>query len=422
MSAAPTPPTLETPRPVQPDRVLDDLRELAALTGGTDGARRLCWTDEWKTARAWLRAKFDALGATVEVDEAGNLWATILGQRPDAVVVGSHIDSVPHGGWLDGALGVASALEMLRLYAGTTPPATLRLVDWADEEGARFGRSLFGSSAAAGTLDPESVRGLRDRDGVALPAALAACGVDLNEAYRSGTQLDEVRAYLELHIEQGPVLEKEGIPIGPVLGAFGVERHAVHFSGRTSHAGSTPMALRHDALICAARFALEARESAKERGGVATCGNITVAPGIVTAIPGACIITLDQRALDADVLAAMLRDVQTASTRIAAEEGCTVEWEHLWRIEPIPFHPTLLGFAEDACQAAAGRYLALPSGALHDAAEMARRVPTVMLFVTSVGGISHNPIEDTPLDHLRLAVQAHALLTARTIDWIGRGP
>ncbi len=409
----------DTPKPVQPDRVIGDLRELAALTGGPDGARRLCWTDEWKMARAWLRGKLDELACDIQVDPAGNLWATIPGQKPDTMVVGSHIDSVPRGGWLDGALGITSALEMLRLYVGTTPPVTLRLVDWADEEGARFGRSLFGSSAAAGTLDPESVRGLHDRDGVALPNALSACGVDLDQAYRAGEQLANVKAYLELHIEQGPVLESKGVPIGPVLGTFGVERHAIHFGGRTSHAGSTPMDLRHDALICAARFALDVRESAKRRGGVATCGNITVAPGIVTAIPGDCTITLDQRALDAGALAGMLADAREASERVAAEEGCGVEWEHLWRIEPIPFNPTLLRFAEEACRAVSDSYLALPSGALHDAAEMARRVPTVMLFVTSTGGVSHNPIEDTPLDHLRLAVQAHARLTARTIRWVG---
>ena len=413
--------TDSTPNAVQPDRVIADLRELAALTGGPDGARRLCWTDEWKTARAWLRGKLDELSAAVEVDPAGNLWATIPGQTRDTVVVGSHIDSVPRGGWLDGALGITSALEMLRLYAGTTPPATLHLVDWADEEGARFGRSLFGSSAAAGTLDPDSVRGLHDRDGVALPDALIAHGVDLDQAYRAGEQLTDVKAYLELHIEQGPILESKGIPIGPVLGTFGVERHAIHFTGRTSHAGSTPMDLRHDALACAARFVLDVRESAKRRGGVATCGNITVAPGIVTAIPGTCMVTLDQRALDAEALAGMLRDAHDASERIAAEEGCQVEWEHLWHIEPIPFNPTLLGFAEDACRAVTDTYLALPSGALHDAAEMARRVPTMMLFVTSLGGVSHNPIEDTPIDHLRLVIQAHARLTARTLDWVANG-
>ena len=192
---------------VRPDRVIGDLRELAALTGGPDGARRLCWTPEWQKARDWLRARLAELPCTIEIDQAGNLWATLAGQTPDVVVVGSHIDSVPHGGWLDGCLGITSALEMLRLYAQTPPPATLRLVDWADEEGARFGRSLFGSSATAGTLDPDSVRGLKDREGIALPDALAACGVDLDRALESGSRLSDVKAYLEVHIEQGPVLE-----------------------------------------------------------------------------------------------------------------------------------------------------------------------------------------------------------------------
>ena len=407
---------------VRPERVIADLRELAALTGGPpEGARRVCWTEEWKKAREWLRGKLAELPCTIEVDEAGNLWATIQGRTPGVVVVGSHIDSVPHGGWLDGCLGITSAVEMLRLYKDTPPPATLRLVDWADEEGARFGRSLFGSSAAAGTLDPDSVRGLKDRDGIALPDALAACGVELDRALEAGSRLSDVKAYLETHIEQGPVLERLGIPIGPVLGTFGVERHAIHFTGRTSHAGSTPMDLRHDALLCAARFALEARESAKRRGGVATCGNVTVAPGIVTAIPGTCTITLDQRALDADALAGMLADAREASERVAAEEGCAVEWEHLWRIEPIPFNPTLLAFAEESCQEAAGTAHALPSGALHDAAEMARRVPTVMMFVTSIGGVSHSPIEDTPIEHLELLVKAYAGLTRRTLEWVAAG-
>src|SRR2546421_6910289 len=406
---------------VRPDRVIGDLRELAALTGGPDGARRLCWTPEWQKARDWLRAKLAELPCTIEIDQAGNLWATLAGQTPDVVVVGSHIDSVPHGGWLDGCLGVTSALEMLRLYAQTPPPAPPRSAHGADEEGARFGRGLLGAGAVAGTLAPDSVRGLKDREGIALPHALAACGVDLDRALESGSRLSDVKAYLEVHIEQGPVLEKLSIPIGPVLGTFGVERHAVHFAGRISHAGSTPMDLRHDALACAARFALDVRESAKRRGGVATCGVITVEPGIVTAIPGTCTITLDQRCLDADALAGMLADAHDAGERIAADEGCTVTWEQIWRIEPISFLPTLIAFAEESCHEVAGVAHALPSGALHDAAEMARRVPTVMLFVTSIGGVSHSPAEDTPIEHLELLVRAYAGLTRRTLAWVATG-
>jgi N-carbamoyl-L-amino-acid hydrolase len=430
------------PEQVQPRRVIADLRELAALTGGPDGARRVCWTPDWMAARAWLRGKLADLPCTVEIDAAGNLWATLPGASPagtaissghpsvvvydkDAggpvVVVGSHIDSVPHGGWLDGALGVVSALEMLRLCAQRTPPITVRLVDWADEEGARFGRSLFGSSAAAGTLDVEAVRGLRDRDGVALPDALAACEVVLDHAPEASHRLNHIAAYLELHIEQGPVLERSGMAIGPVLGTFGVERHAIRFTGHTSHAGSTPLDMRHDAFLGAARLALEVRESAQRLGGVATVGSVVVEPGIVTAIPGACRITLDQRALDAGVLATMLAEARASAERIAWEEGTTVEWDQLWHIEPIPFHPTLIRFAEQACLEVAGTTRALPSGALHDAAEMARRVPTVMLFTSSHDGVSHSPLEDTPVEHLEMAVKALALLTARTITWAAAG-
>lgn len=411
-----------TPRDAVPARVISDLHELAALTGGPDGGRRVCWTHEWQNARTWLRGKLAQLPCAVEMDEAGNIWATVTGARPETVVVGSHIDCVPHGGWLDGALGVVSAVEMLRMYAVAAPPATLRLVDWADEEGARFGRSLLGSSAVAGTLDPESVRGLKDREGTTLPDALAACGVQLDRMLEARNRLADVKAYLELHIEQGPVLESIGVPLGAVLGTVGVERHMVHFSGRTNHAGSTPMNLRHDAFLAAARFALEARECAKKRGGVATSGIVSVEPGIVTAIAGTCKVSLDQRALDSGVLAAMLQDAIAASEQIAAAEGVAVRWERLWQIEPIPFHPTLVQFAEESCREAAGAANRMPSGPLHDAAEMARLVPTAMIFVTSTNGVSHSPAEDTPVEHLEMAVRAHAGLVNRALAWVAAQP
>ena len=419
----PLPASVDTAlQPVQPDRVVADLRDLADLTGGPDGARRICWSSTWQQARQWLREKLAELPCTVEIDQAGNLWATIPGASDRVVVVGSHIDSVPHGGWLDGALGITTALAVLRRYATTTPPVTLRLVDWADEEGARFGRSLFGSSAVAGTLDIDQVRGLRDREGTPLPDALAACGVQLDQVLEAGNRLRNVSAYLEMHIEQGPVLEGLGIPLGAVLGTVGVERHALVFTGRASHAGSTPMHLRKDAFLSAARFALEAREIAKRYNAVATSGVVAVEPNIVTAIAGTCRVSIDLRALDADDLAAMLGEARAAADRIASEEGTTVAWEPLFQIAPIPFHPTLIGFARDAGREVAGQIHALPSGPLHDAAEMARRVPTTMMFVTSTNGISHSPLEDTPKDHLTLAVQAFSGLADRTITWVASQP
>nr|MDQ3377868.1 Zn-dependent hydrolase [Actinomycetota bacterium] len=379
-------------------RAVEELKELADLTGGPDGARRVAWTDEWKKAREWLRVKLEEIDVLeIETDEAGNLWATAPGDSEKVVILGGHIDSVPEGGWLDGALNTIAALEVLRVLAPQQRPVTLRLVDWADEEGARFGRSLFGSGAAAGTLKPNDVRGLKDKNGIALPDAIREHGVDLDRVNESGRQLENAIAYLELHIEQGPVLERLERPLGAVLGTFGVERHVVHFTGQHAHSGSTPMDVRKDAFIAAARSALAFRDDAAARDDVrATTGFVNVSPAIVTAFNGLCEMSLDQRALDSEVLADMLAKAKEASERVAEEESVAVEWEKVWDIEPIPFDEELIALAEEACEEVAGSSHRLPSGPLHDAAEMARVMPAVMLFVKSLRGLSHTKDEDTP--------------------------
>jgi N-carbamoyl-L-amino-acid hydrolase len=400
-------------------RAVEELKELAELTGGPDGARRVAWTDEWTKAREWFRGKLEEIeGVTrIETDEAGNVWATAPGDSERAVVIGGHIDSVPNGGWLDGALNVVAGLEVVRALAPQRRSLTLRLVDWADEEGARFGRSLFGSGSAAGALKPDDVSDLKDRDGVALPDALREHGVDLDRANEAGKQLENAAAYLELHIEQGPVLERMGLPLGVVLGTFGVERHAVRFTGQHAHSGSTPMDVRRDAFVAAARSAIEFRDDAARRDDVrATTGFVNVSPAIVTAFNGWCEMSLDQRALDAGVLANMLDTAQEATGRISQEEGVSVEWERLWQIEPIPFDAGLIELAEEAVNEVAGVSHRLPSGPLHDAAEMARLMPTVMLFVKSLRGLSHTKDEDTPEEDLELSVRALHRLTEKTME------
>jgi N-carbamoyl-L-amino-acid hydrolase len=400
------------------ERPLKDLKELKELTGDADGAHRLAWSEDWRKAREWLLKKLEETDATVERDVAGNLWATVPGESDQIVVVGSHIDAVPNGGWLDGCLGVCAALEVLRGHKGETPKVTLKLIDWADEEGARFGRSLLGSSAAAGTLDPEAVRGLRDAEGISLPDALAENGIDLDTM--TDAELPDIAAYLELHIEQGPRLEEAGKPAAAVIGCFGVERHAITFTGKASHAGSTPMNLRKDAFLAAARFGLAARESAIERGGVATIGTVTAGPGIPTIINEHCEVTLDQRAFKPEQLRDMLADVKKAADDIAAEEGVTVEWKRIWQIDPIPFDERLVDLAAQAVGEVTGDDdpPRLPSGALHDAAEVARRAPTVMVFSSSTDGVSHNKVEDTPEDDLRAALKAYGRLYDLTAGMI----
>src|SRR5579859_4857236 len=406
--------------PLQPQRTVGELKELRALTGDSNGAQRVCWTETWARARAWMREKLADLPVEVTVDQAGNQWATLRGASERAMLIGGHIDSVPNGGWLDGALNVVAGLEVLRhIAAQGTPPVTVRLVDWADEEGARFGRSLFGSSAASGTMNPDDLRNLTDRDGLRLPDVLASYHVDLDHAREAHSQLAHAAAYLELHIEQGPVLESMGLPLGVVLGTFGVERHAIRFTGQSAHAGSTPMDKRRDAFAGAARLGLEIRPIARRHGGVCTVGSVVTSPGIVTAVVGQCDITLDQRHLDANALAHMLAEARQASEAFAADEHVEVAWRRIWQIEPIPFHPELIELADTAIRATCGQVHRLPSGPLHDAAEVARAgVPTIMLFVQSLRGLSHTKEEDTREEHLELAVQALDRLATATMRWI----
>jgi N-carbamoyl-L-amino-acid hydrolase len=409
--------------PLDPARVVDRLRELRELTGDEDGAQRVAWTDTWARGRAWLAESLADLPLEVERDEAGNDWYTLRGGSERAVLLGGHMDSVPNGGWLDGCLNVLAAAEVLRRIAEEgTPPVTVRLVDWADEEGARFGRSLFGSSAAAGSLtDVDELRALADRDGTSLPDAVGAFGVDLATAHEAGSQLASAAAYLELHIEQGPVLESMGLPLGAVLGTFGVERHRVTWRGQAAHAGSTPMAERRDALAGAAKLALAIRDVARETGDGAVCtsGGVVCRPGIVTSVVETAEQLLDQRHLDAGRLASMLESARQLSRQFAEEERIEVDWERIWSIEPILFDETLVGFADEAVREVAGTSHRLPSGPLHDAAEVSRAgVPTVMLFVQSLRGLSHTKLEDTEPEHLELSVQALDRLASKTIAWV----
>jgi hydantoinase/carbamoylase family amidase len=338
-------------------------------------------------------------------------------------LIGGHLDSVPNGGWLDGSLNVLAGLEVLRRIESEfhgRPPVTVRLVDWADEEGARFGRSLFGSSAFAGTHSIAADRGRTDREGIKLEDALRRCGVEVDKIPGAEKEQANAAAYLELHIEQGPVLERMGLPLAAVLGTKGVERHNITFYGQEAHSGSTPMNDRRDALAAAAKLALEIRTIAgRHPDSVCTIGSVKTFPGIVTAVVGRCEVTLDQRDLDARILAGMYRQAQESSYRFAAEEKCTASWSRLWNIEPVLFDAQLLELCEQAVREVSGASHRMPSGPLHDAAEVSRAgIPTVMMFVQSLNGISHNKIEDTKAEHLEMSVVALDRLASKTMQWI----
>ena len=408
------------PLPIDPNKVLRNLKELRELTSDEHGAQRVAWTPTWSKARRWLVGKLSELPVEHHVDAAGNLWVTLRGATNRTVLLGSHLDSVPNGGWLDGCLGVIVGLEMLTAasiaYRGE-PPCTLKLVDWADEEGARFGRSLFGSSAFAGTQTIEADRQRKDHNGETMEAVLGAWGIDLDRIGDAATERANLEAYLELHIEQGPVLERQNRPLGVVLGTKGVERWNISFQGQEAHAGSTPMRERRDAFAACARFALALRKVALSHSeSVVTVGSVKTFPGIVTAVVGKCDATLDMRDLDEIVLSRMLSEAQSLGQQIAAEERCSISWSKIWSIEPIRFDSTLISLCEQAIEQTTGTCGHLPSGPLHDAAEVARLgIPTVMMFVQSLNGLSHNSDEDTKVGHLELAVSALGLLTEKTM-------
>jgi N-carbamoyl-L-amino-acid hydrolase len=300
---------------------------------------------------------------------------------------------------------------------GSPPPVGVRFVDWADEEGARFGRSLLASSAVAGTLVPDDVRNLTDSGGVTLEDALAGCGVDLDGAGAASSRLEGALAYLELHIEQGPVLLDSGRLASAVSGTFGVERHLLTFTGQAAHAGSTPMRLRRDTLAAAARAALAIRESAIERGGVATVGNLDSSPGVITAVAGRTVMMLDQRHLEAEALAAMLDEALTACRAGAEEFDCELEVRRVFWAAPVPFDERLVAIAREAvATAGGGDGEPVPSGPLHDATEIGRVVPTAMIFAQSDPPLSHAKIEDSPEQALQIAIEAYGDTVAQTLD------
>jgi len=408
---------------LEPKRTIAELKELRRLTSDDNGAQRVAFTKTWVETRAWLRKKLESLPAEVHTDAAGNLWTTLRGESERALLIGGHMDSVPNGGWLDGCLNVLAGVEILRrinTQYGGKPPVTLRLVDWADEEGARFGKSLFGSSACSGNLNMEEARDLKDKESIGLPDALREIGVDFERVKESGQELKNAGAYLELHIEQGPVLLDLDLPLGAVLGTFGVERHAINFLGQAAHSGSTPMNRRKDAFLAASKMSPEIyRIADRSKGGVCTIGSCATKPGIVTSVVADCRITLDQRHLDAAALARMLHEAKEASERFAQEGNVRVSWERLWRIEPVLFNNELISLCDEAIGETCGKRHRLPSGPLHDAAEVARAgVPTVMMFVQSLHGISHNKIEDTKEEHLELCVTAFDKLAEKAMGWI----
>jgi hydantoinase/carbamoylase family amidase len=423
--------------PADPKRVVDDLLELRRLTsvpvngidqtvggevntGPTLASGRLAWTENWVKAREWFAGTFDDVPVETTIDPAGNLWVTLPGDRPERIVLGSHLDSVPNGGWLDGALGVLAGAEVLRALHrdGVKLPVSVSVVDWADEEGARFGRSLFGSAAVSGTLEVDKVRDLKDNTGARLVDVIREHNIDLETIMTAGDIRSQLVASAELHIEQGPLLEAGDIRLAALHGILGVERRLVKLQGQACHAGATPIPLRRDPTMAAARMAVEIRQMGLDLEAFTTVGVWRVHPGVPTAVNGRTEFSVDMRHIDRAVLDSLVKGLDDLVHRIAEEEKVGAELEMLWSIDPITFHPDLVQFASDIVEERSGLRHVMPSGPMHDSAEMARcGVPTIMMFTPSLYGLSHTHIEDTKFADLELGVAAFDDLVRKMLPW-----
>jgi hydantoinase/carbamoylase family amidase len=389
--------------------VAAELDELARIGADRGGVTRIAWSPELAEANRWLVRRLDAAGCQTELDAAGNVVGRFDGDG-QAVVVGSHLDTVPRGGRFDGALGVVAALHAVRSL-----PDVRRRPVWAvafnDEEGARFDTSLFGSRAFVGR-NLGDLRDRRDAAGTTLAEAMAAASFEFDRLCEARA-IDRIGRFLELHIEQGPVLERAGADIGIVTAITGVVLYRVRLVGQANHAGTTPMAFRRDAFAGAARAALVLRDAARARSDlVATVGKITVEPGGANVVPGAATLTVDARSATATGFAVIQDLVRGTFERIAVEEGLEVELEVLSAVEPTDLDAGLRAVLADAAEREGASAVELPSGAGHDTMMLAPHVPAAILFVPSVGGVSHSPDELTSKRHCELGARVLARAVA----------
>ena len=395
---------------VQRARLERRIAELSAIGGSGTSVTRLGLSSEEQRARELVGGWLEARGAIVRRDAAANLYGRFGGETGPAVLVGSHIDSVPEGGRFDGALGVLCAVEAVEalLDDGVVLRRPVEVVGWCDEEGARFGIGLFGSSAAFGRL-PDGAAARADKDGVTIAAALRAIG-ESGDPARATREASGLAAYLELHIEQGRRLADRGLPLGVVSDIVGILHARVTVRGRQDHAGATVMSAREDALAAAAEMVLAVESAARALpDAVGTVGEIGVRPGAKNVVPGECVFSLDLRARDEHTVEQLSRDVRAAIRRIGDARGVKSSLDVLSRVAAVPLDATLRDLFLRCAKQVGVDAPELFSGAGHDAeSSQLAGVPTGMLFVRSTGG-SHNPNEQATLDDAVLGARALAL-------------
>jgi len=399
-------------------RRLAEIGEVGALPGG--GVCRLALSDADRAGRDLLVRWMEELGLAVHVDVIGNIWGVRAGaEEGPPVMIGSHIDTVATGGLYDGALGVMAGLEVAAALndAGAQTVRPLAVGAFTNEEGARFAPDMMGSGVHQGALDLSEMLAVRGFDG-------AICGEELQRIGYAGhipPKSLTPAAFLELHIEQGPVLERDGVRIGAVTGVQGISWTEFTVTGQSNHAGTTPMSMRRDAGLVAARIAVEARAIASEFGPpqVATVGAIAFEPGLVNVVPLRAVLTVDLRNTDDDRLKAAENRLNAAAKAFAAEEGCDLATRSLARFAPVAFDEAVIARVEAAAMQRQLSVRRMPSGAGHDAQMFAPNCPTAMVFVPSAGGLSHNIAEHTEPDDL---IAGAEVLLDVALDLLGEAP
>lgn len=390
------------------DRLLERINSLGQIgriegTKGEWGSARLALTEEDRLGRDLVVSWMRDLGMTVSIDGIGNAVATWPGTQPGLapVMMGSHIDTVRTGGRFDGNLGVLAGLEVVEAVqrSGVSLQRGLQVAFFTDEEGARFAPDMLGSLVYVGGLGLEDALDVRDAEGARLGDELSAIGYAGSMPCPSASF---PHAFVELHIEQGPVLEDERVTIGAVTGVQGISWTEVTITGQSAHAGTTPMRLRRDPMVVAAQVIAEARAVARRLGGtqVATTGRIDAYPNLVNVVPARVTFTLDLRNTDEDRLQQAEQAMFSFARRMAAEEGCDITLKPLARFEPVQFDERMISLVERLAADLGHSVRRMPSGAGHDAQMLARVCPTSMIFVPSINGLSHNPAEDTSAEDL----------------------
>jgi allantoate deiminase len=382
--------------------------ELATLTA-TPGQMERCYlTEQHRQANALVASWLQAADLPSWQDAAGNLWGRLAADNPDApvVILGSHLDTVPNGGIYDGILGVVlPLLVMIELNKqGTKLPFHLDLVGFGDEEGSRFSSTLLGSRAVIGQWDPNWAS-IKDANGISMAEAFERFGLDINAVGQASRAGESVLAYLETHIEQGPVLEAEDLPVGIVTAIAGARRFNIDFTGMAGHAGTVPMHLRRDALAAAAEFTLIVEKVAREHGVTATVGRIQAKPGAVNVIAGNAQISLDIRSEKDNERDSALDMIWDTAKVACAERGIEMSWQEIHAAPAVACDDQLQSTLASAIEQLGLKPRYLHSGAGHDAMAMASICPVGMLFVRCEGGISHHPDESITAEDAEVAGQ-----------------